>query len=206
MRSFKKIYLFNLKGDSMKAFNILAVISLTMLVLFSGCVDESTDTPTGEVILPEDNTVEPVLTAEKGDTVKVHYLGTFEDGEVFDGSVDKDHAILRDPLGFEVGAGQMIPGFDAAVVGMKLEEEKTVTLAPEEAYGQKNDENIVPYPKEQLESQGFTPEVGLKLNANGMAVTVVEVNDENVMLDFNHPLAGKTLVFWIKMVEIVKAE
>ena len=78
-------------------------------------------------------------------------VGTLTDGTVFDGSVDEEHKVKRDPLEFEAGAGQMIKGFDAAVIGMKEGEEKTVTLAPEEAYGERNEELVTTFSKAELE-------------------------------------------------------
>ena len=201
-------------GETMKWGYFMMILSLSSLILLSGCTNPADDStpemPTGQASLPDSNPAPPapqeVKVVEKGDTVKVHYLGTLPGGEIFDGSVDVAHNILRDPLEFEAGAGQMIPGFDAAVLGMKEGEEKTVTLSPEQAYGEKDESRIVSFPRAEIEAQGITPEVGLKLYASGMAVTILEVGDENVTLDFNHDLAGKTLVFWIKVVEIIKAE
>ena len=141
---------------------ILALVLIA--IIFSGCLGVE-ETPTNRpdysqpgtpAVIEEDNIMTEVV--EAGDNIKVHYLGTFENGEVFDGSVDEQKNPVREPLAFKAGAGQMIQGFDAAVIGMALNEEKTVTLQPEEAYG----------------TEG------------------------------NHPMAGKVLVFWIKVVEIEK--
>lgn len=139
--------------------------------------------------------------AKKGDLVQVHYVGKFEDGNVFDSSRDR-----KEPIEFQVGAGQMIKGFDAAVEGMALSESKTITLAPSEAYGESNPENIVSFPKDKLPPE-MNPKVGDQLalqgqNGEQIPVVVIESNEEGVVLDANHPMAGKTLVFELELVGI----
>ena len=129
---------------------------------------------------------------EKDNTVKVHYTGKLTSGEVFDSSAD------REPLEFTVGAGQMIPGFDAAVSGMELNEKKTVNIPADEAYGQRRDDMIQKVGKEQLPAD-LKPEVGQTLVAGQpdgqqMHVIVAEVNDDSIVVDANHTLAGKDLV------------
>lgn len=136
------------------------------------------------------------LQVNQGDTVTVHYTGTLENGTVFDSSEG------RTPLEFEAGAGKMIAGFDKAVIGMKLNEEKTVTLTPEEAYGSYDPRNIVTVPLGNA-PQGV--KAGDTLVAGGQLVKVIEVRNDTVILDANHPLAGKTLVFTIKVVRIEKS-
>ena len=129
---------------------------------------------------------------KKGDKVKVKYTGYLEDGSTFDSNEDKD-ALL-----FEVGAGQVIKGFDDAVVGMKVGEKKSVTIKPEEAYGERHEEMVIKIPKTQF--QGEEVKEGMMVSSsNGMQDTVVAVNDNDVTLDFNFPLAGKTLKFDIKV-------
>ena len=129
---------------------------------------------------------------KKGDKVKVKYTGYLEDGSTFDSNEDKD-ALL-----FEVGAGQVIKGFDDAVVGMKVGEKKSVTIKPEEAYGERHEEMVIKIPKTQF--QGEEIKEGMMVSSsNGMQATVVAVNDNDVTLDFNFPLAGKTLKFDIKV-------
>ena len=137
---------------------------------------------------------------EKGNNVKVHYTGTLTDKTVFDSSRE------REPLAFTVGAGQMIAGFDAAVVGMKVGENKTVTIPANEAYGPKSEEAMIKVPKEQL-PEGMAPEIGMQLEARqpdgrAQVLVVAEVLETEVVLDANHPLAGKDLIFDIEMVEI----
>ncbi len=138
--------------------------------------------------------------AKKGDVVKVHYTGKLNSGEQFDSSAG------RAPLEFTVGAGQMIPGFDAAIPGMSLGEKKTIIIAPENAYGEKNAEAIIEFPKSNIPSD-MKLEPGMKLQLRNEAgqpipVIVTEVKDEIVVLDANHELAGKELVFDIELVDI----
>lgn len=138
------------------------------------------------------------MQAEKGDKVKVHYTGTFTDGTVFDSSVN------RSPLGFEVGAGQMIAGFDKAVIGMAVNDKKTVTLPPEEAYGAEIEENFISVPNENIPAD-LNPAVGDKLMVNNHPVRVHKVMPDGIILNANHEMAGKELIFEIKMIEIEKA-
>jgi peptidylprolyl isomerase len=138
--------------------------------------------------------------AKQGDSVKVHYTGKLDDGTVFDSSVG------REPLDFTVGAGQLIAGFDEAVVGMALGEKKTVRIAAEQAYGPHNPEMTLQVPRSELPAD-IQPELGMQLEASqegghSMVVTVVEVTDESVTFDANHPLAGKALTFEIEVVEL----
>ena len=138
--------------------------------------------------------------AEKGKKVKVHYTGTLTDKTVFDSSRE------REPLEFTVGAGQMIQGFDEAVLGMAVGESKNVTIPSDKAYGPKREEAMVSVPKTQL-PEGMTPEVGMQLEAtqqdgSKQVLVVAKVEEEEVVLDANHPLAGKDLIFDIELVEI----
>ena len=138
--------------------------------------------------------------AKKGDIVKVHYKGKLNSGEQFDSSEG------RAPLEFTVGAGQMIAGFDEAIPGMAVGEKKTIAVAPGDAYGEKNAEAIIEFPKSDIPAN-MKPEPGMKLqlrNASGQPVPVIvtEVKDEIVILDANHELAGKELIFEIELVEI----
>ena len=138
---------------------------------------------------------------EKGSKVKVHYKGTLTDGVQFDSSYDRGET-----LPFEVGAGQMIPGFDAAVVGMEAGDKKTVTIPSAEAYGERNNEAVQDVPK-----TAFPPDFEFRLNESvqganeqgqPLIAKILEVTDESVKLDLNHPLAGEDLTFEIELVEI----
>ncbi|MDQ6608674.1 MAG: peptidylprolyl isomerase [Bacteroidota bacterium] len=138
--------------------------------------------------------------AKEGDKVKVHYHGRLQNGETFDSSKD------RDPLEFTVGAGQMIKGFDEGVKGMQVGDKKTVEIGADDAYGQKEDSNLIEFPKDQFPPE-MNPEPGHQLmlsNDQGQQFPVVikEVKEASVILDANHPLAGQDLIFDIEMVEI----
>lgn len=138
--------------------------------------------------------------AKNGDSVKIHYKGTLEDGTVFDSSEG------REPLGFTIGSGQVIPGFDEAVLGMSAGESKNVLIPVEKAYGPRNEEMVMSFPIEQVPPE-IKPEVGQQLQIAGpggqpLMVSVVEVTDEQIMLDANPPLAGKDLTFDIELVSI----
>ncbi|MEO8108403.1 MAG: peptidylprolyl isomerase [Ginsengibacter sp.] len=140
------------------------------------------------------------MTAKKGDLVKVHYTGKLTSGDQFDSSEGCN------PLEFKVGAGQMIPGFDQAIPGMNIGEKKTITIAPADAYGEKNNEAIIEFPKTNIPAD-MKLETGMKLQLRNEAgqpipVVVTEVKAETVILDANHELAGKELVFDIELVEI----
>jgi FKBP-type peptidyl-prolyl cis-trans isomerase 2 len=135
-----------------------------------------------------------------GDTVRVHYTGTLTTGEQFDSSAG------REPLEFEVGAGMMIKGFDDAVVGMQIGDKKTIQIVPAEAYGERREDMIIEFPKSNFPAD-LKPEIGMQLMMNNGAgqqipVTIVEILEEAVVLDANHMLAGKELVFDIEMVAI----
>jgi len=138
--------------------------------------------------------------AKKGDNVKVHYKGTLTSGEQFDSSEG------REPLAFTVGAGQMIKGFDDAIPGMVVGEKKKINIAPADAYGEKNTDAIVEFPKSNI-PEDIKLEPGMKLQLQNQAgqpipVVVTEIKDDVVVLDANHELAGKELVFDIELVEI----
>lgn len=141
---------------------------------------------------------------KNGDKVKVHYHGKLTNGETFDSSEG------REPLEFEVGAGAVIKGFDDGVTGMSVGEKKTVNIPVDHAYGPRNDEMVIEFPKDRL-PQDMQLEEGMPLmmsNGSGQQfqVVVVEVKDDIVVLDANHPLAGEDLIFDIELVEIVGAK
>ena len=137
--------------------------------------------------------------ARSGDTVRVHYTCRLDDGSVFDSSDG------RDPLQFEVGSGQVIPGFDRAVTGMVPGEARSVTIEASDAYGDRRDDLILVVVRTQLPPD-LQPEVGqqLQLSQEGtaFAVTVADVTADAITLDANHPLAGETLTFDLHLVGI----
>lgn len=135
-----------------------------------------------------------------GDTVKVHYTGTLEDGSVFDTSEE------REPLEFTLGQGQLIPGFEKAVKGMSVGDSAEVDIPSEEAYGEAREDLIISVPKNQLPDD-VEPQVGMQLQVNQqdgqpIPVRITEVGDEELKLDANHPLAGEDLTFQIELVDI----
>ena len=139
--------------------------------------------------------------AKSGDTVRIHYTGTLDDGTQFDSSAG------REPLEFALGVGQVIPGMDNAVEGMAVGDKKSVTISPEEAYGPRHDQLVQNVPKSQL-PEGMTPAIGMQLSAQhesgqALQLTVTAVHDDSITVDGNHPLAGKALTFDIELVEIV---
>lgn len=139
--------------------------------------------------------------AKNGDTVKVHYTGKLNDGTVFDSSAD------REPLEFTLGQQQLIPGFESGVEGMAVGDKKTITIAPDDAYGQHRDELVFEVQQGVLPDD-IDPEVGQMLHyqqEDGTAVplTITGVSEESVTLDGNHPLAGKELTFDLELVEIL---
>ena len=138
------------------------------------------------------------MAAQSGDNVKIHYTGTLDDGSVFDSSEG------RDPLGFTLGSGQVIQGFDDAVTGMEVGESKTVRIPANEAYGEARDDLVLEMPRDQVPPD-VEIELGMQLSVqqqNGQAVpvTVVEISDKTVKLDANHALAGKALTFALELV------
>ena len=138
--------------------------------------------------------------AQNGDTVRVHYTGTLGDGSVFDSSRG------REPLEFQLGTGQVIPGFDSAVTGLEPGQERRVTIPSDQAYGPRRDEMIVTVGREVF-PPSIDPQVGQMLQMSqgdqALRVTVTDVSDAGVTLDANHPLAGQDLTFDIELVEIV---
>ena len=135
-----------------------------------------------------------------GKTVKVHYTGTLADGTMFDTSRE------REPLEFTLGRGELIPGFEEAVKDMQIGQIKTVTIPPDEAYGQYNDEMVIVVPRDRL-PDGLDPAVGQQLQIQRTdgrtdVAMVSEVSEATITLDANHPLAGKDLTFEIEILEI----
>ncbi|MDY0266719.1 MAG: FKBP-type peptidyl-prolyl cis-trans isomerase [Methanimicrococcus sp.] len=173
-------------------FTVLLIFSIIIIAFHPG---SSTD-------MNENDTV------ADGDTVSVYYIGQFENKTVFDSNQGEND---KKPLSFVLGKGTVIPGFEKAVRGMKINETKTVTIKPEDAYVYR--EELVVYSKKEAitEDLGSLPSVGDKLmtvSATGAILegTVIEITSTDVVIDFNPEVAGKTLVFEIKIVDIQKAE
>ena len=139
-------------------------------------------------------------TVKVGDAVKVHYTGKFDDGQVFDSSDGGD------PLGFTVGAGQVIPGFDAALVGMQIGETKNVVIPADQAYGERIEEYVQTIDRQQFNLSGVGPELGMAIEMQtpqgSIPLVITELTEASVTLDANHPLAGEELHFDLTLVEI----
>jgi peptidylprolyl isomerase len=137
--------------------------------------------------------------AKSGDTVRIHYTGKLDDGTVFDSSRG------REPLEFTIGTQQVIPGFENAVVGMEAGEVKTVRIPVDEAYGDRRNELVLEVSRDQFPDH-IEPRVGqqLQLSQDGQlaVVTIADVAGDVVILDANHPLAGKDLTFELELVGI----
>lgn len=177
--------------DDMKNIILVGMVFL----LFFGCISQDqTENQVQNQTEPQEQ--EEAEVVEAGDYVEVEYTGTLNDGTVFDSNVGGD------PLGFTAGTGQMIKGFDDAVIGMKVGEEKEIHLEPEEAYGQPDPELIMEFSLDnvpegtQIGDVLFTPS-----GAQGMVINLI---NETAIVDFNFPLAGIPLNFKIKILEIVK--
>ncbi len=142
------------------------------------------------------------MPVKQGDRIKVDYVGTLEDGFEFDNS-EKHGA----PLEFTVGEGEVIKGFDEAIIGMEIGEEKTINLKPSEAYGEADPHLVIKVPKDKLPTD-MKLEKGMMLGVSlptgqQMPATIVDIAETEVTIDFNPPLAGKTLNFKLKIIEIM---
>jgi peptidylprolyl isomerase len=136
---------------------------------------------------------------KKGDTARVHYTGRLEDGQVFDSSEGGD------PLEFQVGAGEVIAGFDEGVEGMQVGEKKTIEIEADNAYGQRSDALVQSVSRADLNID-TEPQVGMNLvlqlpDGNQIPVAITNVTPDSVTLDANHPLAGQKLIFDVELME-----
>ncbi|MFH1770199.1 MAG: peptidylprolyl isomerase [archaeon] len=140
------------------------------------------------------------MVVKKGDKVKIEYIGSFEDGTVFDAS--EKHG---QPLEFEAGTGKVIKGFDKAIIGMKVGQEKEVTIKPEEGYGMPHNDLVRDVPRDRL-PKDQEPKPGMMLimgtpDGQQIPARIVSVTTDTVKIDLNHPLAGRTLKFKLKLVK-----
>ncbi len=190
----------------MKKGLLLLMWALMTWSMLTGCSSNGWTAPTGAAD-----------TVEVGDTIKVDYIGTLdEDGTVFDTSLEavaKENDLFAEerpyePLGFTVGARQMIPGFDAGVVGMKLDETKNIKVQAADGYGERTEEAIQEVPTEMFAEAGIVPAVGEQIVLNSpmgpIPGTVIEVGSGTTTVDMNHFLAGKTISFEATIKEITK--
>jgi peptidylprolyl isomerase len=154
----------------------------------------------GAILISGCNPASGAAQVKNGSIVEVNYTGKLADGTVFDTSAGKA------PLEFTLGSGQVIPGFEKAVLGMKIGAKKTFTIPANEAYGPRRDDLVLEVSRDLLPS-GITPEVGLRLQQKGdggsvVIATITKVSDKTVTVDANHPLAGKDLTFEIELLKI----
>ncbi|MFH1750838.1 MAG: peptidylprolyl isomerase [Candidatus Micrarchaeota archaeon] len=200
------------------------IILLAIMALLFGCIGgqpQTSPTPTDQLesLLPSASTA-PTATqgdsmsgAQNGDKVSVYYAGTLEDGTLFDTNIVEmakaantyDSARPYTPLEFTVGAGEMIKGFDAGVIGMKEGETKTITMAPKDAYGELRADLIQKVPIATLKAAGIDPKPGQVIaTGSGARGVVREIDSQNATIDFNHFLAGQALTFKVTMEKITK--
>lgn len=152
------------------------------------------------------------MKVEKGNFVVFNYVGKFEDGEIFDTSYEdiakRAGIYVEDrkygPIGANVGVGELIPGLDEALIGMEVGEKKTVTIPPELGYGMPREDLIINIPRSDFENAGIEPVKDMYVMTDSGIAKIADVGEENVTLDFNHPLAGKTLIFEIEIVDVQK--
>lgn len=150
------------------------------------------------------------MKVEKGDFVVFNYVGKFENGEIFDTTYEdiaKEAGIYVEdrtygPLGANVGVGELIPGMDEALVGMEVGEKKTIVVPPEKGYGMPREDLIVDVPKSEFEKAGIEPTEGAYIMTDSGIARITAITEESVTLDFNHPLAGKTVIFEVEIVDI----
>jgi len=177
----------------------MLVILIAMTFLITACTNHTgstANTQTSGVSTMSNGIV------QKNDNVSVDYTGKFENGTIFDSSQGKS------PLTFTAGTGQVIPGFDNAVLGMKVGEEKNVTIPPSEAYGERNESLVQQVPLSAFGNNSDKLQAGMQIGITNpqtgqqFPATVTKIEGDNVSLDMNPPLAGKTLIFDIKVVKI----
>jgi len=188
---------------------IIGIILVIVLIFALGCtqsnpnINDANSDIGGDTMVDNNtdggnqfNNLDQFRKVKEGDNVSVHYAGKLENGNIFDSSIGKQ------PLSFTVGAGQMIKGFDDAVVGMKAGDIKTATLPPEEAYGTVDPNKIITFDKNNVPDFDKM-EVGQSVVAgNGVPGKIISKDENSLVIDFNHDLAGKTLIFEIQLVSI----
>ena len=194
-------------------FMLIGLLVLASCDLEQATPAEDVEAPVQDILNPtediSENDWEDILdtnwdsmAVQAWDTIRVHYTGTLDDGTVFDSSRERDQT-----LDFQVGAGQMIPGFDAGVVGMTEWETKTLNLTPEEAYGERDENLTEVVPREELQdfvNAGIELEVGQRLPTQIGELLIIDTDEETITLDVNHQLAGESLTFEVELVEIVR--
>jgi FKBP-type peptidyl-prolyl cis-trans isomerase 2 len=180
----------------------LLVLSLCSVLVITGCGKKS-DTPAVAVV---------EQTAANGDTVAVNYTLTIADGTVKDTSLEevaKKSGLLQtgrkyEPLVFPIGQKKMIPGFEAGVIGMKVGENKKITVIAADGYGEKNDKMVQSVSGSVFKDAGITPKIGETFNFSFAPGKIIAISGDMVMIDFNHPLAGEVLTFDVTLMTLTK--
>ena len=168
------------------------VLALTISSMLIACTEESKQRKENETTI---KVTEDVIMATDGDIVSVHYHGTLDNGQIFDSSKNRG-----EPLKFTVGGGQVIPGFNDAVLGLAVGESVKVRMEPAQAYGEKNEQLIFEVPSEGA-PEGLKEGDRVQLS-NGAPAVVIKINDASITLDANHELAGQALTFEIELVSV----
>jgi len=185
---------------------LFSCASIALALVLLGCLGGSADTQANQSVAASPSPQVSAMASDvvvNGSKVAVDYVGSFENGTLFDTSIaaEAQKAGLAvpanlQPLEFTVGRGAVIPGFNDALIGMKVGQEKTVTILPLQGYGMPSSENVVAVNASQLDQSGGVPKVGMQVsNAYGARGLISAVGNGTVTIDFNPPLAGKTLVF-----------
>ena len=178
----------------MKAFFVMG--GLLLLLALSGC----TELPSKENANQSNLLVGTIVTdaIKKGNYVTLYYKGTLDDGSIFDQTTEENPAV------FQVGVGALIEGFDNGLLGMKVGEKKKIVIPPALAYGEFDPSRIVQVERKQLEDANVPILVGVTVgsSAGQGIIRAIDENTEKVSLDFNHPLAGKTLTFDVEILKI----
>ncbi|MFH0971437.1 MAG: peptidylprolyl isomerase [Candidatus Micrarchaeota archaeon] len=201
--------------------NYLPALAVIALLLLAGCTanppanagnQTASIAPTQQQIIISPTKTGENMAVEKGDIVSVWYLGTLEDGSVFDTNIVEEAKKAKTynsarpytTLKFVVGTGQMIKGFDDGVLGMKEKETKTVKIPAKEAYGEVNPALLRVYPLAELEKNNIEAKIGVQISNGASQGVITAINGSNVTIDFNHFLAGKALIFKITVDSIEK--
>ncbi|MEM4348530.1 MAG: peptidylprolyl isomerase [Candidatus Anstonellaceae archaeon] len=189
----------------------LVLFWLAVFAFFQGCISlPSSQNLTQTTEIMREDVLTGAQTALKGDIVYVDYIGRFENGTVFDTSIEAEAVKAGLPkrhyeqLIFRLGEGWMIKGFEEALIGMKEGQVKTVKIEPKDAYGERDEGLVKTIPLSSLENAEDAKVGGIVYSSEGLPGIVIEISDGKAIVDFNHELAGKSLIYTIKLVRVDK--